>query len=625
MRTSEKGHLDIAFRGQLGSFSLDADFRVPAAGVTAIFGPSGCGKTTVARCIAGLHYLAGGFCAIDGEIWQDGASFRQPHQRPIGYVFQEASLFPHLSVRRNLLYGAPRLTGAPIGFEEVVELLGLGGLLDRSQHHLSGGERQRVAIGRALLSQPKLLLMDEPLAALDRATKNEILPFLERLHDQLSLPVLYISHDMTEIERFADHLVLMERGRVLGAGPLRLLQSDPALPLAATREAAVSLDGIVEHHDAHYGLLTLRIDGGRLLVPAPAADPGTRQRLRIAASDVSLARKPALASSILNILPARIVSHSPLGSGEVTVVLALGQDLSKNFSQDSSQAGSGAPILTRITQRSWDLLDLADGMTIFAQIKGVSLVPMPGRRAISPVETEGPCNAVDRTTGQTRHADCSERTRHFEAAEVIAMEPDFAELDPNRIAAIIYRPDDDVDALLAEFAFDLARNGTPVGGIVQRNLRDATGKKIGMEVLDLVSENSISICQALGSGAMACKLDAGGLAEAAMAVSRAVNNDVALIVINKFSKQEALGQGLRDEFAAAIMAGVPVLTAVPEKCLDAWNTFTGGHGTTLLCARDVVEGWWEELSSRMARMREIVPAEATDRPPTICRSLHPTI
>ncbi|MGA7803847.1 DUF2478 domain-containing protein [Bradyrhizobium sp.] len=205
------------------------------------------------------------------------------------------------------------------------------------------------------------------------------------------------------------------------------------------------------------------------------------------------------------------------------------------------------------------------------------------------------------------------------------MEPDFAELDPNRIAAIIYRPDDDVDALLAEFAFDLARNGTPVGGIVQRNLRDATGKKIGMEVLDLVSENSISICQALGSGAMACKLDAGGLAEAAMAVSRAVNNDVALIVINKFSKQEALGQGLRDEFAAAIMAGVPVLTAVPEKCLDAWNTFTGGHGTTLLCARDVVEGWWEELSSRMARMREIVPAEATDRPPTICRSLHPTI
>jgi molybdate transport system ATP-binding protein len=624
MSASGKGQLEFAFRGRLGAFALDASFRAPAAGVTAIFGPSGCGKTTVARCIAGLQHLADGFCAIDDDIWQDQATFRLPHQRPIGYVFQEASLFPHLSVRRNLLYGAPPLTGAPIGFDEVADLLGLGGLLDRSPHHLSGGERQRVAIGRALLSQPKLLLMDEPLAALDRATKNEILPFLERLHDQLALPVLYISHDMSEIERFADHLVLMERGSVLGAGPLHIMQSDPALPLAATRDAAVSFDGLVESHDAHYGLLALRVDGGRLLVPAPAAAPGSRQRLRIAASDVSLARKPTVASSILNILPARIVSHSPLGSGEVTVVLALGQDSNQRSNQHSSRDGSGAPILSRVTQRSWDVLDLADGMNIFAQIKGVSLVPVSDRQAIPSAAKPVAPDPAAKSRPPSRHGDCSERTRQRQGAGVTVMEPEFAEIDPNRIAAIVYRPDDDVDTLLAEFAFDLARNGTPIGGIVQRNLRDVTGRKVGMEALDLLSDRPISICQALGSGAMACKLDASGLAEAAMAVNHAISRDVALIVINKFSKQEASGQGLRDEFAEAIMAGVPVLTAVPEKCLDAWNIFTGDRGTTLLCARHVVEGWWEDLSSRMARMREALAAAATGLPTPICRSSHPT-
>ncbi len=267
---------------------------MPATGVTAIFGPSGCGKTTVARCLAGLQYLPGSFCAIDGEIWQDPSTFRKAHQRPIGYVFQEASLFSHLSVRRNLLYGAPRDVNASgpddIGFDEVIELLGLAKLLDRSPHNLSGGERQRVAIGRALLSQPKLLLMDEPLSALDRLTKNEILPFLERLHERLSLPVIYISHDMSEIERLADHLILMQHGKVVGAGPLQVLQSDPSLPLAGAREAAVSLDATVEAHDAAYGLLTLRVAGGRLLVPAPPVAAGKRQRLRIAASDVSIAR-----------------------------------------------------------------------------------------------------------------------------------------------------------------------------------------------------------------------------------------------------------------------------------------------------------------------------------------------
>ncbi|MGC2781892.1 MAG: ATP-binding cassette domain-containing protein, partial [Bradyrhizobium sp.] len=186
----------VDFRGTLGRFELNARFEVPARGVTAIFGPSGCGKTAVMRCIAGLNRLAGGLCSVAGDVWQDEKTFRPVHQRPIGYVFQEANLFPHLSVRRNLMYGHPgQGDAAAIGFGGVVALLGIDRLLDRSPRHLSGGERQRVAIGRALLSQPKLLLMDEPLSALDQMTKDEILPYLERLHGALDLPILYVSHD----------------------------------------------------------------------------------------------------------------------------------------------------------------------------------------------------------------------------------------------------------------------------------------------------------------------------------------------------------------------------------------------------------------------------------------------
>jgi molybdate transport system ATP-binding protein len=366
MTTGAPGCIAVAFRGDVGQFHLDAAFTVPAAGLTAIFGPSGCGKTTVVRCIAGLQHLPGSFCAIDGEVWQDAAQFRPPHRRSIGYVFQEASLFPHLSVRRNLLYGAPRAPlAAPrevIGFDEVVSLLGLGALLERAPHNLSGGERQRVAIGRALLSQPRLLLMDEPLSALDQSARAEILPFLEKLHERLALPAFYISHDIAEIEQLADHLVLMERGKVIATGPLHELQSNPTLPLALAREAAVSLDAKVEAYDATDALVTLRVGDSRLLVPAKPKVAGARQRLRIAASDVSLARMAPNGTSILNILPARIVSCSTIGPGERLVVVALGAE------------GHGPRLLSRITHRSWDTLALAEGMAIFAQVKGVSLI-----------------------------------------------------------------------------------------------------------------------------------------------------------------------------------------------------------------------------------------------------------
>jgi len=359
--------IKAAFRGSIGAFTLDAAFEIPARGVTALFGPSGCGKTTVLRCIAGLTRLRPGFCAIDGDIWQDAASFLSTHKRPIGYVFQEASLFPHLSVRRNLLYGAGsgQRKGQPesIRFEEVVDLLGLARLLDRAPRHLSGGERQRVAIGRALLSQPRLMLMDEPLSALDRQAKDEILPFLERLHETLSLPVIYVAHDMDEIERLADHLLLMESGRVIAAGPLAELQRDPNLPLLKTRSAAVSLDAVVESFDADYGVASLAVAGGRFFVPASGVTPGELRRIRVLASDISLAREAGPRSTILNVLPARILTFAQSNEHEVTAVLGLGF------------AGDGAQLLARVTRRSWDLLDLQTGMSVFAQVKAVAFAP----------------------------------------------------------------------------------------------------------------------------------------------------------------------------------------------------------------------------------------------------------
>ncbi|MBV8794628.1 MAG: molybdenum ABC transporter ATP-binding protein [Hyphomicrobiales bacterium] len=358
------------FRGTLGKFALDAGFTAPARGVTALFGPSGCGKTTVLRCIAGLLRVDG-VCEIDGEVWQDkSGTFLPTHKRPLGYVFQEASLFQHLSVRRNLLFGAPRLdrdgTKGGIVFDEVTDLLGITRLLDRSPRNLSGGERQRVAIGRALLSQPTLLLMDEPLSALDRATKNEILPFLERLRDHLNLPVVYITHDIAEVERLADQMVLMEKGHVIGAGSLEELQSDPSLPLAAARDAAVSFDGVVEASDNAYGLITLKVRGGSLTVPTVPAAIGERRRVRVIAGDVSLTRDKPSPSSILNVLPARILSMKPVDSNETIVVVALGAD------------GTGARMLSRLTRKSWEELGLAEGLSVYAQVKAVALAPGRG-------------------------------------------------------------------------------------------------------------------------------------------------------------------------------------------------------------------------------------------------------
>ena len=207
------------FAGHVGAFRLDANFAFPTEGITALSGPSGSGKTTLLRCIAGLERLEGRL-SVSGEVWQDGRSFVPPHRRPIGVVFQEASLLSHLSVRGNLLYGARRTSAkADVSFDDTIDLLGLAPLLGRSTANLSGGERQRVALGRALLSQPRLLLMDEPLSSLDAGSKAEILPYLERLHRSLAIPALYVSHDAGEIARLADRVLLMREGKVTPGEP----------------------------------------------------------------------------------------------------------------------------------------------------------------------------------------------------------------------------------------------------------------------------------------------------------------------------------------------------------------------------------------------------------------------
>ncbi|MGZ8407379.1 MAG: molybdenum ABC transporter ATP-binding protein [Caulobacteraceae bacterium] len=375
------------FTARLGSFALDTAFEAPGSGVTALFGSSGCGKTTVLRCMAGLARLDNGHLAINGDVWQDGRRFTPPHRRPVGYVFQEASLFPHLSVRNNLRYGLKRAKVArtSISFDDVVDLFGIGRLFDRAPTLLSGGERQRVAIGRALLSQPRLLLMDEPLSALDRFSKDEILPYLERLHGTLSIPVIYVSHDIAEVERLADTLVVMKDGRVQAAGPLHAVLANPTLPLARMPEAATVLETKVESIDTVYGLTEVSVPGGRLLVPGDVGSKGARRRVRVLASDISLGRHFPVDTTILNALPARIIHGAPTADHQMTVFLALGTD------------GDGATLLARISRKSWDVLGFKPGDAVVARVKGVALTDKAAIPAThSPVFTGGesrPCSS----------------------------------------------------------------------------------------------------------------------------------------------------------------------------------------------------------------------------------------
>ena len=351
------------FRLDYADFSLDVDLQLPGRGVTALFGHSGSGKTSLLRCVAGLERAGHGQLTVNGERWQDSAQhlFVPPHRRSAGYVFQEANLFAHLSVRRNLEFGMRRVAAAErrVAMDQAIALLGIDHLLDRMPERLSGGERQRVGIARALLTSPRLLLMDEPLAALDLKRKNEILPYLERLHDELDIPVLYVSHSPDEVARLADHVVLLEQGRAIAQGELRETLARLDLPTAFSDDAGVVVEARIAEHDSRYHLTRLSFPGGEVLVSLRTEAIGQRMRFRVHARDVSLALERAEGSSITNLLPARVEAVVAADTpAHVLVRLDAG----------------GTPLLARITRRSADQLAVIPGQAIWAQIKTVALL-----------------------------------------------------------------------------------------------------------------------------------------------------------------------------------------------------------------------------------------------------------
>jgi molybdate transport system ATP-binding protein len=354
------------FRLDRGDFSLDIDVVLPGCGVTALFGHSGSGKTTCLRAIAGLERAPGGLFTLGDEVWQDEQRgiFMPTHRRALGYVFQEASLFAHLSVRRNMEFGQLRGQKSAVAsaqrfdLSSVAELLGIAGLLERMPASLSGGERQRVAIARALLAAPRLLLLDEPLAALDIKRKLEILPYLERLHDELSIPVIYVSHSPDEVARLADHIVLLDSGRAVASGPLAETLARADLPPAFADDAGVVLDTTLGEPEAD-NLSQLDFADGCIHVGRRPEALGSRLRCRIHARDVSLALQRPQASSILNILHATVTTIATTDTpGHVLVQMRVG----------------ATPLLARITERSQRELGIRPGLLVWAQIKAVALL-----------------------------------------------------------------------------------------------------------------------------------------------------------------------------------------------------------------------------------------------------------
>jgi len=355
--------MTLSLRASLAraDFTLDVDCDIPTRGITGLFGRSGSGKTTLLRCIAGLERAAQARIECDGELWQGENRFVPTYRRAVGYVFQESSLFAHLDVRGNLEFGLHRvpLQERRLEFDEVVALLDLSALLRHRAPQLSGGERQRVAIARALLTSPRLLLLDEPVSSLDERSKAQILPHLERLRDSSAIPIIYVSHALGEILRLADHLILLQSGRVRAAGPLQQLLARSDLPLGDFEDSGSVFDAVVEEHDPNYHLTYVRICAGRLAVALRPVPVGHRIRVRIDARDVSLALKPPELSSIINILPATVLELSGDADPAQTLVRL--------------EAGA-EPLLARITRRSAVQLGLSPGTALYAQVKSVSLM-----------------------------------------------------------------------------------------------------------------------------------------------------------------------------------------------------------------------------------------------------------
>ena len=348
----------IDFKLTLPGFVLESKIDLPLHGVTALFGPSGSGKSTLLRCIAGLTRPQQGHLIVNDVVWQNDRTFVPPHQRPIGMVFQVTALFPHLNVQQNLDFGSKRSRSKATGTDNLLELLGIGHLLNRHTNTLSGGEKQRVAIARALFSAPQMLLLDEPLAALDAQRKSELLPYLDALHQELDIPVLYVSHAPEEVARLADHIVQLGNGRVVRSGAA--MDIFPYLQLPFTQEEGVFtlLPATIELHDSYDHLTQVSIGKHRLWVRYIDKPTGSAVRLRLLARDISLSLDPgARGSSILNTLRTEVVGMEETAPGRTLVKLAL---------------NDGPLLLSRITTRSARTLQLSLGQAVYAQIKGVA-------------------------------------------------------------------------------------------------------------------------------------------------------------------------------------------------------------------------------------------------------------
>lgn len=343
-----------------GPFRLRVNTEFPTRGITSIHGPSGSGKTTLLRAIAGLDRHSSGYLRMGELVWQDERTFIPAHRRAVGYVFQEASLFEHLTVQGNIEYGLNRVppSARSISLERAIDLLGIGPLLRRGPATLSGGERQRVAIARALAVSPRLLLLDEPLAAVDLERRQEILPWIETLHRELEIPIVHVSHSPEEVARLADHLVLMRAGRVAAAGDMHEIFTRLDLPLALDSDATSVIEATVSGHDEEYRLTRLDFAGGEFTIPRQPLAVGSPVRLRLAARDVSLTLQRQSGTSILNILPAAVDEISLDDEAQVTVRLIAGS----------------VPILARITRKSAAELGLQPGMQVYAQAKSIALL-----------------------------------------------------------------------------------------------------------------------------------------------------------------------------------------------------------------------------------------------------------
>lgn len=362
-QVDDKHGIDLSLkllRAGEAAFELSVDLTLPFLGTTVIFGPSGGGKTTILRAIAGLEPDVKGHIRINQQTWQAPGVFVPAHQRRVGFVFQHSALLPHLSVEQNLRYGWQRVGGTATEYAQCVEQLDLAPLLQRAIGQLSGGERQRVALGRALLTRPDILLLDEPLAALDAARRSEILGVLERLKQTTTIPFLYVTHAVDEMSRLADYLVLMKGGRVRQAGPALEVMNHPDAPLALRDDAGVVVQATVQQRDAH-GLIMLQSPMGELYAHGPAHMPGDRLRVRIHARDVSLALSHHSDTSMLNILPVTVLTLRDGAGGQALIELSTGDQ-------------SEQRLLAKISYASVARLNIAPGLALWAQIKAVALL-----------------------------------------------------------------------------------------------------------------------------------------------------------------------------------------------------------------------------------------------------------